>query len=77
MTKMQLAQSAFSGLFSALSKGVFEIKKSANGQYFWVLKAANNQIICSSEIYVSKQSAKEGIASCMKNAANSYVIDKS
>lgn len=49
----------------------FEIKKSKNGkQFHFNLKAANGQVILSSELYDAKKSAEKGIASVKKNAAN-------
>jgi uncharacterized protein YegP (UPF0339 family) len=49
----------------------FEIKKSKNGtQFFFNLKAANGQVVLSSEIYDAKKSAEKGITSVKKNAVN-------
>lgn len=47
----------------------FELKKAANGQFFFNLKAANGQTILTSERYKTKQNAENGIASVRKNAA--------
>jgi uncharacterized protein len=46
----------------------FEIKKSTDGQFFFHLKAANGEIILSSEQYKAKASAQGGIASVKTNA---------
>jgi uncharacterized protein len=49
----------------------FEIKKSKNGkQFLFNFKAANGQVVLSSEMYDAKKSAEKGIASVKKNAAN-------
>ncbi len=49
--------------------GKFTIFKSlANSQYYFRLKADNNETILSSEGYVFKSSCKEGIESVKKNA---------
>ncbi len=48
--------------------GKFEIKKSKNDKFFFNLLASNGQIILSSEMYESKASALNGIASVQKNA---------
>jgi uncharacterized protein YegP (UPF0339 family) len=48
----------------------FEIKKSSSGQFMFNLKAANNQIILTSELYRDKTSAQSGIQSVKKHAAN-------
>jgi uncharacterized protein len=41
----------------------FEIYSDASGQYRFRLKAANGEIVASSEAYESKASAKNGVAS--------------
>ena len=48
--------------------GKFELKKSAKGQFLFNLKAGNNQVILSSELYSDKASAQDGIESVKKNA---------
>ncbi len=49
--------------------GKFELKKSASGQFMFNLKAANGQVILTSELYREKGSALDGIASVRKHAA--------
>jgi uncharacterized protein YegP (UPF0339 family) len=49
--------------------GKFELTKTASGQFFFNLKAANGQTILTSEQYKTKASAESGIASVRKNAA--------
>jgi uncharacterized protein len=49
-------------------KTTFEIDRSADGKYFFNLKAANDQVILTSQTYHSKESAKEGIAAVRQNA---------
>jgi uncharacterized protein YegP (UPF0339 family) len=49
--------------------GHYIIKKSTAAQpYHFVLRADNNQVILTSENYATKQSAKDGIASCQINS---------
>ncbi len=48
--------------------GKFELKKSKNDKFFFNLLASNGQIILTSEMYESKASAQNGIASVQKNA---------
>lgn len=48
----------------------FDLKKSPSGKYMFNLKAGNNQIILTSELYDSKAAAQNGIASVKKNAAD-------
>jgi uncharacterized protein len=48
--------------------GKFELKKSKNDKFHFNLQAGNGQIIMQSEMYESKASALNGIASVKKNA---------
>ncbi|MDX9980895.1 MAG: YegP family protein [Lentisphaeria bacterium] len=48
--------------------GKFEIKTAANGQFMFNLKAANGEIILTSEMYKAKASALNGVESVKKHA---------
>lgn len=48
--------------------GWYELGKSSDGQFRFVLKAGNGEPILTSERYKSKQSAQGGIASCQVNS---------
>jgi hypothetical protein len=48
--------------------GKFEIKKAKDGEFYFHLRAGNEQIILASEMYETKSSAENGIASVKKNA---------
>ena len=48
--------------------GYFEIKPTSDSQFMFNLKAANHQVILTSERYTSKQAAEGGIASVQKNS---------
>ncbi len=48
----------------------FEIKASANEQFMFNLKAANGEVILTSETYKQKRSAEQGIASVKANAGD-------
>ena len=48
--------------------GYFELSDAAGAQFKFNLKAGNNQVVLTSELYKSKQSALGGIASVQKNA---------
>jgi hypothetical protein len=48
--------------------GKFEIKKAKDDEFYFHLKAANGQIILSSQMYTEKSSAHEGVESVKKNA---------
>lgn len=50
--------------------GKFEIKQAKNDQYHFNLKAANGQIILTSEMYTTKAACENGIESVKKNAEN-------
>jgi uncharacterized protein len=56
--------------------GKFELKKSKNDKYFFNLLAGNGQIIMVSEMYETKASAQNGIASVKKNAADDARYDR-
>lgn len=47
--------------------GRFELQKSKNGKFNFLLKAANDEVILKSEMYESKTSAEQGIASVRAN----------
>jgi hypothetical protein len=46
----------------------YQLRKSINNQYYFNLTADNNEPILTSETYVSKFGADEGIQSCRKNS---------
>lgn len=49
--------------------GWFELDKSSDGQYRFVLKAGNAETILTSELYKTKSAAENGIASVQTNCA--------
>ncbi|MEZ4826111.1 MAG: YegP family protein [Bacteroidia bacterium] len=53
----------------------YERKVAANGKHHFNLKAANGQVIGSSQMYASKDSMENGIESVKKNAADGSVKD--
>jgi uncharacterized protein len=53
----------------------FERKTSAAGEPYFVLKAANNQVIGTSEMYTSTAAMENGIASVKANAPDAPVVD--
>lgn len=61
---------------NALDDTKFEFKIAANGKFFFNLKATNGQIIGSSEIYETKDSCENGIASVKRNAPDATVEDQ-
>ncbi|MGO4292709.1 YegP family protein [Chitinophaga sp. RAB17] len=51
----------------------FEKKTSTNGKYYFNLKAANGQVVGTSEMYESSSSRDNGIASVKTNAPKATV----
>ncbi len=54
----------------------FEIKESSSGKSYFVLKAANHQVIGQSQMYDSASGARNGIQSVMNNAPDAAVDDQ-
>ena len=48
-------------------KGFFKIKKSKDGQFYFVLKAPNNKVIAQSETYQTFEGCWNGIYSVKEN----------
>ena len=60
--------------------GYYEILNSSKDTiqpWYFVLRAANHEIIAVSEMYASKQGAERGIASVRANAPTETVHDRS
>lgn len=55
-------------------KGKYELLKSRDNKFYFVLKAPNGEIIATSEMYSSKQSAINGISS-IKTNVDSDIVD--
>jgi len=70
---------AMNGIESARKNGGadanFECRTASNGQFYFVLKAANTQIIGQSEMYAAKASMENGIASVMRNVPAAVLQD--
>ena len=56
--------------------GTFVIQKSADGQYYFVLNAANGEPIAQSETYSEKAAALSGVESVKTNAPDASVDDQ-
>src|ERR1700754_1941825 len=54
----------------------FERKKSSNSKHYFVLKAANGQVIGTSEMYETEQGMERGIDSVRKNAPHATLEDQ-
>jgi uncharacterized protein YegP (UPF0339 family) len=56
--------------------GWFELNKSSDGQFRFVLKADNAENLLTSELYHSKASAENGIASVQSNCGTDERYEK-
>ncbi len=56
--------------------GWYELSKSSDGQFRFVLKAGNAEIILTSELYHAKGSAENGIASVQANSPDDARYEK-
>jgi uncharacterized protein YegP (UPF0339 family) len=53
----------------------FQILPAKSGGYFWHFKSANNEIVCASQVYTTKQAAINGAHVIKRNAASAAVLD--
>ncbi len=53
----------------------YERKDAKNGKWYFNLKAANGQIIGSSQMYESEAGREKGIESVKKNSVDSEIVD--
>jgi len=62
------SSSASSGIASVKTNGAnvkrYEVRAAANGQHYFVLKAANGKVIGRGETYASKSNAERGVQGC-------------
>ena len=49
---------------------------TTNGQYFWVLVAANNEPLAVSELYTTKQSCQSSIMVVKQGAPTAPIVDE-
>ena len=61
---------------NSTSEGNYEKKISSNGKHYFTLKAANSQVIGTSEMYETTSGRDNGIESVMKNAPGAEVEEK-
>ncbi|HWW07331.1 YegP family protein [Collimonas sp.] len=48
--------------------GSYVLKKSVDGQFYFLLCSSNGEVVLNSEMYVAKASAENGIASVQSNS---------
>lgn len=53
----------------------FELQQAKNGKFYFNLKATNGQVIGTSQMYASQDTAKNGIASVQRNAPDAKVVE--
>ena len=53
----------------------FEVKESSSGKPYFVLKAANHQVIGQSQMYESAAACQSGIDSVASNAPDAEVVE--
>ncbi|MHB1451826.1 MAG: YegP family protein [Coriobacteriia bacterium] len=72
-------KSALNGIESVRTNGVlderFERRIAKDGRPYFVLKASNGQEVGRSQMYASKATMENGIASVKKNAADAALVD--
>lgn len=52
---------------------MINIHKSKDGQFYFVVKAKNGEIMCTSETYTRKSNLKKGIAALRKVMLKYYI----
>ena len=71
--------SALAGIESVRTNGTqdanYELKQPSASQPYFVLKAANQQVIGKSEMYSSEAAAKNGVESVKKNCGSTEIKD--
>jgi uncharacterized protein YegP (UPF0339 family) len=53
----------------------FAIYPSSDGQYYFIFRASNGEIIVTSETYTTKAAAQNGIAALKRSVAEADVLD--
>ncbi len=53
----------------------FKVLRAQSGGYFWHFQAANNEIVCASQVYTTKQAAIDGAYVLKSKAADATVYD--
>ncbi len=54
----------------------FDIHKNKDGKYWWVAKGNNHETMCSSQLYTTKEAAKDTIKVIKAGAAGASVYDE-
>ena len=74
-TKTSAEEGIASVRTSAPTDARFERRKASDGEHYFVLKAANDQVIGRSELYVSASAVENGVASVQRHAPDADTRD--
>ena len=56
-------------------KNRFKILVAADGQFWWHLQAKNNEIVCSSQMFPTKEACIKGAVWVSKKARKAKILD--
>jgi hypothetical protein len=59
----------------AKAEDEFQVLKAKSGGFYWHLKARNGEIVCSSQVYTTKEACTKGAFWVKLNAADATVYD--
>ena len=54
----------------------YEIRLADDGHFYWVLKAANGEIVATSELYTRREDAERGIKAAQDAAARAETTNQ-
>jgi uncharacterized protein YegP (UPF0339 family) len=54
----------------------FEIRRSSNGQFYWLIVGGNNEVMAQSETMLAKSSCQSAIDRVKASASTAPVVDK-
>ena len=57
-------------------RSVYEIRTAEDGHFYWVLKAANGEIVATSEFYTRREDAERGVKAAQEAAAQSETTNQ-
>ena len=56
-------------------KNRFKIMVAGNGEFWWHLQAKNNEIVCSSQMFPTKEACIKGARMVRKKARKAKILD--
>lgn len=51
-------------------EAAYFIRKASNGQFYWILKATNGEVLATSETYTRREDAERGVEAAKRAARN-------